>query len=145
MSTYVKAINEILYVWNGATAYEPIICLTSHGLSESVDEISTRTKCDTGGATQRRAGAYSYEISFDGVYSEVEASKLGWAGLRTKLRSLGNFDWKIETTYSDASTDEEYGNGYFSSLEKTAEIDTDITFTGSLMGSGLIVATDPNI
>ena len=145
MSPYIKAINESLLVWNGTDAYEPIICLTSHSLNETVDEVSTRTKCDTGGATQRSAGAYSYEISFDGVYPEVEASKIGWVGLRTKLRSLGNFDWKLITTYSDASTDEEYGNGYFSSLEKTAEIDTDITFTGSLMGSGLITDTDPNV
>lgn len=144
MSTYVKTISEILAVWNGSDAYENIICLTSHSLSESVDEISTRTKCDDNGATQRRAGAYTYEISFDGVYPETEAGKVGWAELRTKLRALGNVDWRLTTTYSNASTDIEYGNGYFSNLEKTAEIDSDITFTGSLMGSGLISSTDPN-
>jgi len=144
MATYVKTISEILSVWNGTDAYEPLVCLTSHGLSESVDEVSTRTKCDANGATQKRAGAYSYEISFDGVYPEVESNKIGYVGLKSKLRALGNVDWKITTTYSDASSDVEYGNGYFSNLEKTAEIDTDITFTGSLMGSGLISDTDPN-
>ena len=143
MSTYVKTVNETLFVYNGTDAYEPIVCLTSHNLSHSVDEISTRTKCDANGATQRRAGAYTYEIGFDGVYPEVEVAKVGYVGLEAKLLALGNVTWKITTTYSDASTVDQYGKGYFSSLEKTAEIDNDITFTGSIMGSGRPSSVDP--
>lgn len=144
MSTPVHGETEILYIWNGTDAYEPVVCLTSNSLSENVDEISSRTKCDTGGETNRRAGAYTYEISFEGVYNEPETSKVGWIALKTKLRSLGNFTWRITTSYSDASTVNEYGTAYFSNLEKTSPIDDNIAFSGSLMGSGLITDTDPN-
>ena len=143
MSTYITGDNEILSVWNGTDAYEPIVCLTSNGLSETVDEISARTKCDANGATQKQAGAYSYEIPFEGIYADPEADKAGWADIRTKLRTLGTFTWKIETTYA-SGTDVEYGTAYFSSLEKTGAIDEFITFSGTLMGSGLINSTDPN-
>ena len=145
MATYIKGKKEILYVWDNVSAYEPVVCLTSNSLSEGVDEISApRTKCDTTSALVREPGQYSYEISFDGLYAEPEASKLSWAELKLKLRSLGTFTWRITTTYESASTDEEFGTGFFGSLEKSAETDEFITFSGSLMGSGDIVAVDPN-
>jgi hypothetical protein len=144
MATKIKGQNEVLEVWDGTSTYEPMVCLISHTLSENVDEISSRTKCDANGATTKEAGAYTYEISFEGEYAETEAGKASWAELRTKLRSLGTFDWRITTTYADASTDIEYGSGFFSNLEKTAGTDEFISFSGSLIGSGLITATDPN-
>jgi predicted secreted protein len=144
MAEYILGQASILAVWDGTDSYDPLVCLTSHNLSESVEEIATRTKCDAGGATQKKAGAYSYEIGFEGVYSKPEASKMGWVTLKNKLRSLGNFDWRITTTYADGSTETEYGSGFFSNLELTANLDEDITFSGSLMGSGLITDTDPN-
>lgn len=145
MATYIKGKSEILSIWDGVSAYEPIVCLTSNSFSESVGEIAApQTKCDTNNALQREAGQYSYEMSFEGVYAETEASKASWAELRTKLRSLGNFTWKIETTYANDSTDEEYGTAFFSSLEKSAETESFITFSGSLLGSGEITSTDPN-
>ena len=146
MATYIKGKSEILAVWDDTSAYEPIVCLTSNSLSESVDEISApRTKCDTENALVRESGQYSYEISFEGLYAETEVSKLSWAEIRTKLRSLGNFTWRITTTYEGATTDIEYGTGFFSSLEKTAETEEFISFSGSLLGSGSIVAVDPNV
>jgi len=144
MSNYVKTKTEILSIWNGSDAYRPVVCLTSHNISESVDEIATRTKCDSDGATQKREGAYTYEIGFDGVYSDPDGAFEGYEQLTTRLRNRGgNFTWKISTRYSDASTFDNYGSGFLSSLEKTAEIDSDVTFTGSIMGSGLITTTDP--
>ena len=144
MAEYILGQSETLAVWNGTDAYEPIVCLTSSGLSEAVAEISARTKCDANGATQRKAGAYTYEIPFEGLYAKPEASKVGWVELKTKLRTLGDFTWKITTTYADDTTEVEYGSGFFSSLEKTGAVDENITFSGSLMGSGLITGTDPN-
>lgn len=144
MAEYILGNASILSIWDGTSAYEPIVCLTQHNLSESVEEISSRTKCDLNGAMQKKAGAYSYEIGFEGNYSKPEAGKSGWVELKAYLRSLGNFDWKITTTYADASTEIEYGNGFFSNLELTANLDEDITFSGSLIGNGLITAVDPN-
>ena len=144
MATYIQGKNEVLAVWDGVDTYEPVVCLTSNSLSESVDEISApRTKCDTNNALTKAPGDYSYEISFEGAYAETEADKLSWAELRDKLRSLGTFTWRITTTYA-SGTDVEYGTGYFSALEKTAEVEEFMTFSGTLIGSGEITALDPN-
>ena len=145
MAEYIKGKNEILSIWDGDSAYEPIVCLTSHSLSESVDEIAApQTKCDTSNSLKREAGQYSYEISFDGVYAKPEDEKASWVSVKTKLRSLGNFTWRITTTYADDSTEIEYGTGFFSGLEKTSDSEDFMSFSGSLLGSGDIVAVDPN-
>ena len=145
MATYIKGKEEVLAVWDGVDTYEPIVCLTSNSLSETVDEISApRTKCDTNNALVKEAGDYSYEISFEGLYAETEADKASWAEIRTKLRALGTVTWRITTTY-ESSTDVEYGEGYFSALEKTAETSEFITFSGTIVGSGEITDTDPNV
>ena len=144
MSDYLDGGLEVIEFWNGTDAYELPICLSSHSLSESVEEISGRTRCDLNGATQKRAGGYSYEISFEGLYVKSETNKMGWVELKNKLRALGNVDWRITTTYWDETTDIEYGNGFLSNLEKNAVIDENISFSGSLMGNGLITSTDPN-
>lgn len=146
MSDYLEGKLEVLTFWDGVDSYDVPICLSSHTLSETVDEISGRTKCDTNGATQKKAGAYSYEISFEGMYVQAETDKLAWTDLRDKLRALGNFDWRITTTYLDnpTTTDVEYGNGFLSNLEKVSTNDEFITFSGTLIGNGLISATDPN-
>jgi len=145
MATYIQGKLETLSVWDGVDTYEPIVCLTSNGLSESVDEISApRTKCDSNNSLIREAGSYSYELPFEGVYAETEADKASWAEIRTKLRALGTVTWKIETTLSTGS-DIEYGTGFFSSLEKTSEVEDFITFSGTILGSGDIVSVDPNV
>lgn len=142
---YVQTKKETLYIWNDVDDYRPVACLTSHSISENVDEIATRTKCDTDGQTQKREGAYTFELSFDGVYTDPDGNKESWQQLTTRMRNRGgNFTWKILTRYSDSSEYELYGEGFLSSLEKTAEIDTDVTFTGTITGSGLPTTTDPN-
>lgn len=144
MATYINGQSEILSVWDDTNSYDPIVCLISHTLSENVDEIAAPlTKCDSGNALVKSPGDYSYEISFEGLYAETEADKFSWAELRTKLRALGTFTWKIDTTYSSGS-DAEYGTAFFSNLEKTSENKEKITFSGTLVGSGSIVSVDPN-
>lgn len=144
MSETVLGNAEILYVYDGVSAYEPIVCLTSNGLSESVSEVTSVTKCNPQ-QTIRKAGTHSYEISFEGEFIKPEDDKVSWTELKAKLRALKNVDWKIVTTYADDSTEIEYGNAFFSSLEKTSPAgDENITFSGSLMGSGEITSTDPN-
>lgn len=145
MATYIKGKEETLAVWDGTSAYEPIVCLTSNTLNENVGEVSApSTKCDTNNALIREAGQYAYDIAFEGVYAETEASKLSWAEIRTKLRALGTVTWRITTVYDDASTDIEYGEGFFSNLSKSAATEDFISFSGSILGSGDIVAVDPN-
>lgn len=146
MAEYVLGKNEVLAVWDGVDTYDPVVCLTSHSINESVDEITApRTKCDTNNAIITAPGDYSYEITMEGVYAKSEASKWSWVELRDLLRGLETHDWRITTTYADASTDIEYGTGWFSSLEKTAENNEYITFSATLRGSGEVTSTDPNV
>ena len=144
MSTRIKGNAEILYIWDGVDTYEPVICLTSNSLSETVNTVESNTKC-SGDNVVKEAGTQSYEISFEGEYVETEADKASWAEIRTKLRAGNNITWKIVTTYANASTDVEYGTGFFSDLEKTSTTkDENITFSGTIQGSGAITSTDPN-
>ena len=131
MATYIKGKSETIAIWDGTSAYEPLVCLTSGGLSESVEEITAPiTKCDSTSSLTREAGTYSYEIPFEGLYAETEAGKLSWAEIRTKLRALGEITWRITTTYA-TGTDVEYGTGFFSALEKTGEVEEFISFSGT--------------
>ena len=144
MSETILGNAEILYIWDGSSAYEPIACLISNGLSESVSEVVSVNKCYPQ-QTIRKGGTHAYEIPFEGEYIKTEAGKVSWVEIKTKLRTKGNFTWKIVTTYADATADIEYGTAFFSSLEKTSPAgDENITFSGTLLGSGLIVAVDPH-
>lgn len=143
MAENIKGNAQILYIWDGTDTYEPVVCLTSLNKNESVNVVESITKCST--SRKAEAGTSSYEIGFEGEYVETEADKVSFVELRTKLRTLGNFTWRITTTYSNASTDNEYGTAFFSDLESTSTTkDENITFSGTLMGSGDITDTDPN-
>lgn len=144
MSEKILGDSEILYLWDGS-AYEPVACLTSNDLSETRNSIESQTKCDPG-VTTKKAGSYSYEISFEGEYIKPEASKASWKEIAAYIRtiSLADATWKIVTTYADDTTDIDYGNGIITDLSKTSPAgDELITFSGSLSGSGAIVAVDP--
>lgn len=145
MSEKIKGEAEILYIYDGA-AYAPVACLTSNELSESRNVIESQTKCDPG-VIIKKPGTYSYEISLEGEYIKPEASKESWEELNALIRSATGsiVEWKIETTWADASTNAEYGTAIFTELSKSAPAgDELITFSGSLSGSGTITATNPN-
>ena len=44
----IKGEVVILSIWDGTSAYEPLACLTSNSLSETVDIIESQTKCNPG-------------------------------------------------------------------------------------------------
>lgn len=145
MSELIKGDAEILYIYDGS-AYVPVVCLTSSSLSETRNVIESQTKCDPGLVT-KTAGSYSYEISFEGEYIKPEASKESWVELRDLIRSVTDsvVEWRITTTYADATTEDDYGTAILTDLSKDAPAgDELITFSGSLSGSGAISQTDPN-
>lgn len=144
MSTFIKGDSEILFIYDTtAVAYVPVACLTSNGLAETVNVIESVTKCNPG-ETIKQAGTSSNEISFEGEYSETEAGKLSWGELKTLLRAKVALNWKIVTTFSNASTLKEFGVAILTDLEKTAPAgDEFMTFSGTLQVSGEILLTDP--
>lgn len=136
MSTMVNGKGVVLSLWDG-TAYLPIGCLTSNGISES-QEINDGepNKCDDN--VPRSQGAYSYEVNADGVM--VASTD---AGYTTKAHYK-----KIRTIWSDSRTagtpvfwkqtldgDTEFGKMFITSLDAEFPADGDATF--SLSGSGI--------
>lgn len=144
MATRIKGDAELLAIWNGTDAYETVGCLTSLGLTESVNTVESITKC-SGGNVIKEGGTRSYEMSIEGEYVQPENGLVSWAELRPKFRTGETITWRITTVYPNNTTDVEYGTGFFSDLEKTSTTkDENITFSTTFQGSGEITATDPN-
>lgn len=135
--------NVVIFSIYGGAAYEPIACITSSSISESLNINEVETKCDPGNAV-KTPGTYSYEISGDGIYIDesVDTGKQSHDTLKGYLRNKTLITWQMATGI--ASPTEEYGTGYITSCELTGEAGSDATFSFSLSGSGAISSTDPN-
>lgn len=142
----IKGENNILYVWDG-TAYRPVACLTSNGLSTELSVIESQTKCDPG-VIVKTAGNFSYTISADGEYIDTttaggETSKASHDYLLTKQMAKENIDFKIDTDVTTATSTKYFGTAIITSLELTADAgDAVSTFTATLDGSGALSLTD---
>lgn len=141
---FIAGNSVIFSIWDGTDSYDPIACLTSNTLSESVEIDEVETKCDPGNAV-KTPGTYSYEISVDGVYIDeaVDTNKHSHALMKALLRAKTLITWSMATGISGTAT--EYGTGYITSLELTGESGENATFTATISGTGAITSTDPNV
>jgi len=140
--TFIKGDAVLLSIYD-TTAYEPIACLTSNSIDESVANEEVQTKCDPGNVVQT-AGAYSYEISGDGLYIDesVDTAKQSHAKLKALLRAKTVLTWKMDTGLSGSVA--EYGTGILTSVSLSANAGENANFTFTILGRGTISATDPN-
>lgn len=140
--TFIKGNDVIFSVWD-TDAYEPIACVTSSSIPESVEIDEVETKCDPGNIV-KTPGSYSYEITGDGIYIDeaVDAGKQSHDKLKSLLRAKTLITWKMTTGLT--SPTDEYGTGYITSLELTGEAGSDATFSFTISGTGAISSTDPN-
>lgn len=139
-----------LYIRSGG-AWKPASCMTSNGISESWDFAETVTACDPG-VTRRKPTTYSYEIPYEGVFTDTtgaggDTAKVSWDSLSAIARAKTRIDWKIALLRDDGTEepnfDPQYGNGYFSALEISANESDFITYTSTILGDGDITTTDP--
>lgn len=141
--TFIKGDAVLFSIYNTtATAWEPIGCIRSSALSETVNVNEKETKCDPGNIV-KSAGSYSYEITGDGDYVDeaVDTGRQSHAALAALMRAKTLIDWRMATGIS--SPTEEYGTGYITALELTGESGQDATFTVTISGTGAISTTDP--
>lgn len=138
---FIKGDNVLFSIWD-TDAYEPIACVTSSSLSESVSIDEVQTKCDPGNIV-KTPNAYSYEISFDGIYIDeaVDTAKQSHGKLKALLRNKTLITWRMATGITSPTN--EYGTGYITSLDLTGEAGANATFTGTIAGTGAITSTDP--
>jgi len=142
MSEFVNGDNSVLSILRNAS-YVPIACLTSNGTSETVTFNEVQTKCDPG-VIISTPNAYSYTKSLDGLLTDTtsvggDTALASWDYLSGLMRAKTLIYWK-EAVGSPAFLNE-YGEGYIESLEMTAASGDNITFTGTIKGSGDITRT----
>lgn len=123
--------------------YVPVACLTSNGLAEALTFNDVQTKCDPG-VIISTPNAYSYNVPLEGVLTNTtsgggDTALASWDYMRTLMRAKTLIEWKIEIGSPVFLTDE--GEGYLENLEMTAPAGDNITFTGSIKGTGDITST----
>lgn len=140
----------MLYIRNAGT-WKPVACLTSNGISESWDFAETVTKCDPG-VTRRKPTTYSYEIPFEGVFTDTsgaggDTAKASWDTIKNLARAKTLTEYQIALLRNDGTEEPnfaaQFGAAYFSALEITGAEGEFITFSGTLLGDGDITETDP--
>lgn len=141
--TFLSGDVVIFSVWDGSDSYDPIACVTSSAISESVEIDEVQTKCDPGN-TVKTAGAYSYEITGEGIYIDeaTDANRMSHDLLKDRLRAKTLITWSMATGLTAPTT--EYGSGYITSLELTGDAGENATFSFTISGTGAIVTVDPN-
>ncbi len=139
--TFIKGDDVLFSIWD-TDAYEPIACITSSSISESVEIEEVQTKCDPGNIV-KTPSTYSYEISGDGLYIDeaVDINKQSHAKLKALLRAKEKITWKMSTGIT--SPTDEYGFGYITALDLTGDAGVNASFTFTISGTGAIVSTDP--
>jgi len=120
--------NDCILLWNG----NPIACLTSNKLSENLSFLNTSGRTASGALTVLPV-ANSYVINFDGVF--VSDLNMSWTDLSLLARSMQLGEWEM-TGINDS------GFGYLSNLEIIADSGGTITFSGQIIGYGVIVPPD---
>jgi hypothetical protein len=140
----------MLYIRNSGT-WKPVACLTSNGISESWDFAETVTKCDPG-VTRRKPTTYSYEIPFEGVFTDTsgaggDTAKASWDTIKNIARAKTLTEYQIallrENGTEDPNFSAQFGSAYFSALDITGAEGEFITFSGTMLGDGDITETDP--
>ena len=128
--------DEILFIHDG-TAYLPIGCLTTSGISESREITEgTKTKCNTN--PQGVPQDATYEGRFEAVANDDELTKMTHKKMRAEMKKDDPSYWKIER----GGTPIEFGRAYLTALERSAPVDNVITWSGTLLGVGEISETD---
>lgn len=140
--------NSILSLWDAAAAtpaYLPIGCLTSNDISKTVEmQDGTVTKCET--SPDPIYGKKSYQITWEAVAIETNLThasvKKAGEIMDAAYEDKTPIFWKISTELSTGGPDVRYGKGFLTELSESAPVEGEITFSGTIVGSGDISATD---
>lgn len=108
---------------------------TSASMSLSMDAPEATTK-DSGGFQEVIAGVKSGEISFDGLVAYDTVSGIQIGDVADDLLAGTEVTWEFST---DVTGDNKYtGSGYISSVEITAEAESPVSYSGTIITTGSI-------
>jgi predicted secreted protein len=108
---------------------------TSASMSLTLDTPEATTK-DSGGFQNLIAGVKSGEISFEGLVAYDSGSGVQIGDISDELISGTSVTWEFST---DVSGDDRYsGNGFISSIEITADMESPVSYSGTIVTTGTI-------
>jgi predicted secreted protein len=108
---------------------------TSASMSLTLDTPEATTK-DSGGFQNLIAGVKSGEISFEGLVAYDSGSGVQIGDISDELISGTSVSWEFST---DVSGDDKYsGNGFISSIEITADMEAPVSYSGTIVTTGVI-------
>ena len=108
---------------------------TSASMSLSMDAPEATTK-DSGGFQEVIAGVKSGEISFDGLVAYDTVSGIQIGDVADDLLAGTEVTWEFST---EVTGDNKYtGSGYISSVEITAEAESPVSYSGTIITTGSI-------
>lgn len=130
----VQGDDRVLFIKSGST-FVPVACLTSNGMSESLEQLETTTRESGGWATFRPLGQ-QYSINFEGLNKDDFNQNLFFSYQRLKLikRNRVKIEWQIKSL-EDATLIEQ-GFGYIIDISSSDPAGAESTFSGTLRGWG---------
>lgn len=118
---------------NGGTDYDTVICLTSVGISDSVNVVDASSAC----GPDKSPGALEISYSFEGQHlQDPDSGQISGTDLRILLRNEQTIGWKLAPENPVEGDEIQEGTGWLSELSSTYSYDSVGTFTGVLQPYG---------
>lgn len=153
----LKGKLEILFIYcpiknaEGTTVaanYFPVGCLTNNDINKTTEtKEGTITKCDQ--SPEPTYGRKSYQLTYEAVAVENDGLKASYDAISDAMDEAHANEspifWKIETTHADDTKTTKFGKGIMTELNRSAPVDGEITFSGTIVGIGEISNTDLHV
>ena len=134
--SFIVGTYRIFYLKVG-NDWIPIGCLTDTSFTESSEMLGTTTRDNTDGWESSIPTNQNYSISFNGMLTDEFTSdtKVTYYDLKALKRERTPIEWKIDDLLGHFET----GGGYISDLGDANTVDEFVSFSGTIIGSGIIV------
>jgi len=136
-STVFNGTDLVLKLVADGGTLEPLGHSTSCSMTINHD-LPEATSKDSGGYSEAISGLRSFEVSFDGLvdYTDEGSSKTNADGIITLVNNRS----KVDFTFGTATTGDQLitGEGFISSIEVSAEMESAVSYSGTITGTGAI-------
>lgn len=136
-STVFNGTDLVLKLVADGGTLEPLGHSTSCSMTINHD-LPEATSKDSAGYSEVISGLRSFEVSFDGLvdYTDEGSSKTNADGIITLVNNRS----KIDFTFGTAVSGDQLitGEGFISSIEVSAEMESAVSYSGTITGTGAI-------
>jgi hypothetical protein len=132
---FIDGADRILYI-KQEDVWLPIGCLSSNGFSESSEMLGSTTRDNTNGWKSSVPSNQTYSLSFEGLLGTVYSSTtvVTYYQLQIYKRLKDLIEWRVD----DGLGNYDFGSGYISELSNTNLIDEFVSFSGVIVGAGIV-------